>query len=464
MYLAVMFVVIGIAIFIRLALPFEFPIPWTDEAAFLSQAFALSHAGTLFVPALNPDRLLMWMPPGYMIFLAAIFKLFGYSFGAARWVSAGFYVITFAILITVVRKVLSGWPAILAILLTLAVAMTPYVAVLSNVARMEALYNLTIVLSLYAALCQRPLIGLAVVVATGTVHFNAVYFLPLYAGIIVQYIIAWRLPLVSRADIAALVLALLVVSSYCVFALLNLHGLLADISWQFRIKADIPFRATFEDIALMALLSIVPVLQLAMLRTFAPEVILSIYGAGFFLLAFHGDEMWYRFGFSEGLLLSGLSVLVSWQPHSEGRRQISVSILNSILLSTIGWGICYYAYVLTPATAPYSELLAQRVVEKGEIKKIAAQIRALPEGSTVSFGFGFDGMEPFFFSDLAASHSTWIMHTHSATELDPQRSADYRVRCDSALYKSFMIPKADGDFPRFGVNSGCSLFRWHKTS
>lgn len=452
------------AIFIRQALAFEFPIPWTDEAAFLAQAFALSHSGTLFVPALNPDRLLMWMPPGYMIFLAVVFKLFGYSFGAARWVSAALYVMTYAMIIEVVRETLRGWRAVFALLLTLAVAMTPYVVVLCNIARMEALYNLAIVLSLYAALRNRPAIGLAIVLATGTVHFNAVYFLPLYAGITAHAMLARRVPRLVRSDLAALILGFLVVFAYCTFALLNWHGFVADISWQFRIRSGIPFRATPQDIGFLGLLLILPLLQIMLERKLTQELILSVYGAGFFLLSFHGDEMWYRFAFSEGLLLTGFSVLLSWQRHMEAPRRVQVGLANGCLLLLITWGIGYYAYTLTPATAPYPELLAQRVISKGEIKKIAAQIRALPKGSTVSFGFGFNGMEPFFFNDLAISQTTWTIHAHSATQLDPQRQADYRVRCDSALYKSFMVPKADGDFPRFGVNSGCALFRWHKTN
>ena len=459
----ILLLVIRLAVFISVWLALVIPIPWTDEAAFLAQAYALSHYGTLFVPALNPDRVLMWMPPGYMVFLAGVFKIFGYSFGAARWTSATLYVLTYAVLVRAMSQTLRGWRAVIGLLLVLAVATTPYVAVLANIARMEALYNFSIVISLYAVLRNRPALGFALVLATGTVHFNAVYFLPVYLFMMADATVTRRVPKMRLSDMAALVMAALVSGVYCVFAALHWRGLVADISWQFRLKAAIPFRATPEDVAFLAILAVMPFVQFARARALTRDVTLSLYGAGFFLLAFHGDERWYRFAFSEGLLLSAWSILMSWPQHGVGGRWLWAGLANGGLIAALVWGIGYYAYNVTPATAPYAELLAQPVVSKGEIKKISRQIRALPAGSTVSFGFGFNGMEPFFLDDLAKSHSTWIMHTHSATELDPQRSADYRVRCDSALFRSFLIPQADGDFPRFGVNSGCSMFRWHKT-
>ena len=53
---------------------FEFPIPWNDETAFISQAFALSTDNTLYVWGLNQERTVMWMPPGYMILLSIFYK------------------------------------------------------------------------------------------------------------------------------------------------------------------------------------------------------------------------------------------------------------------------------------------------------------------------------------------------------------------------------------------------------
>ena len=75
------------ALVVRLCMPFEFPIPWNDETVFIAPAHTLSIEGTFFVDALNAERVVMWMPPGYMLLLAGVFKVVGYSFDIARWVS-----------------------------------------------------------------------------------------------------------------------------------------------------------------------------------------------------------------------------------------------------------------------------------------------------------------------------------------------------------------------------------------
>ena len=59
-----MVLLVAVVLFVRLALGMEFPIPWNDETAFISQAFEFSRTGSFYVYGLNSERVVMWMPPG----------------------------------------------------------------------------------------------------------------------------------------------------------------------------------------------------------------------------------------------------------------------------------------------------------------------------------------------------------------------------------------------------------------
>ncbi len=88
----------------RTVFGFEYPIPWNDEVAFIAQAFSLSTENTLYVWGLNQEQVVMWMPPGYMIMLAGVYKLFGYSFELTRWISSVLYFICILTILYIVRN------------------------------------------------------------------------------------------------------------------------------------------------------------------------------------------------------------------------------------------------------------------------------------------------------------------------------------------------------------------------
>jgi hypothetical protein len=449
--------VVGAVIFARTALAFEFPLPWPDESAFVSQAFALERTGSLAVYALNPDRTIMWMPPGYMVLLAVIFKLFGYSFGLARWVSSILFIAAYGCTLIVINRLLTGWKLAIVAIFSVSVFLTPFTIVDANVARMESLYTFLFLAALLVSMRGMPAIGACIVVATAVVHFNAVYFTIPFV-VFGLFCLFRRQPIaLRRRDLVAMALSALIIGSYGIFCFENLSGFQADMQYQFQLKASHPFRGDAADIALMILLLIVPLVQITLRRAFTPAVFVSLFGAAFFFMALYGQEMWYRFGFMVGLLLTGAAIasdatLIPWR---------AVRVLLYAGVTFLGWAETIYGYSLSPATAPLGTLMHQRIVSKGDRKAISAFLRRLPPGSLVSFGYGFDGIEPFFLDDLARAGAVWTMHFHSATQFGPPRSADYRVRCDSSLYRMIINPAADGDYPRQGRDSGCTIIKLH---
>ena len=139
-YLLTFVVLLLAALLVRLAMPFEFPIPWNDEALFIAPAHTLSSDGTFFVDALNAERVVMWMPPGYTLLLAGVFKVVGYSFDIARWVSTVCWLVGVLLGLLLVRQLaLPRRYLLCALAATLLAFLSPYVLANSNIARMEAL-------------------------------------------------------------------------------------------------------------------------------------------------------------------------------------------------------------------------------------------------------------------------------------------------------------------------------------
>lgn len=63
------------------------PLPWDDEVSFFWPAVHWAQDNSLLAPELNPDREVMWMPPGMMVALGTLFKVLPVRLGVARYAS-----------------------------------------------------------------------------------------------------------------------------------------------------------------------------------------------------------------------------------------------------------------------------------------------------------------------------------------------------------------------------------------
>ena len=460
-YLLTFAVLFLAALLVRLVMPFEFPIPWNDETVFIAPAHTMSSDGTFFVDALNAGRVVMWVPPGYTLLLAGVFKVVGYSFDIARWVSTVCWLVGVLLGLLLVRQLAFPHRYLLcALAATLLAFLSPYVLVNSNIARMEAFYSALFLASLLALLRGLPGIGLALVLASTVVHFNAVYMLLPY-GVLLGWLILTRQSLILRAsELAALVLAAAVLAAYALMIAGNLNGFLEDMAFQFKLKRSMgePMSGPLGWLK-VGLALCFAVAQLVYLRRFGAEVVLSLYGTAFMALALHGQSMWYFFSLVLGawlLLLSALSMLAHAQ-HSWLRR-------CSVLLA------CGFAGVLVlqgyakrePFTPlwPRAELLQRPFLPQAEIERIRQWAGSLPPGTRVSFGY--TGIEPFFFAELHTAGVIWSAGRHNVHEVLPLRKDHYRVVCDSALYPKGVL-KFDLDIPplRQGLDTGCRIEARH---
>src|SRR6202041_1240926 len=101
------------------------------------------------------DRVVMWMPPGYMVVLAAAFRIFGYGFGVARGVSTACALVSLALVSRLAWRFTFGWWRVAAALAIAAAFISPNMLVSANVARMEALFCCAMITALSFAVAGR---------------------------------------------------------------------------------------------------------------------------------------------------------------------------------------------------------------------------------------------------------------------------------------------------------------------
>jgi hypothetical protein len=446
--------VVAVVLFIRIGLGFEFPIPWNDETAFTSQAFEFSRTGSFYVYGLNSERVVMWMPPGYMLLLAGVYKLFGYSFEISRWVSTLLYLGSFGVGLAIIRSTLIGWRQILALVLMLLSFLSPYSLAIANIARMEGLYTLIFLLSLLAALRGKYALGLALVLLGATVHYNAVYFLLPY-GVLVGWKILRRETLsIGPGELLALVIAALALAGYGLFVIKHIDGFWQDMQFQFAYKLGSPVMGGREGWTLLGLVLLIPLFQLIAHRRFGAEVLLSLYGVAFIAMTLNGHNMWYYFGYNFGFWLLLLGVLASTASLSKVWLRIGCALIASGLLYQLG----HYANRSTlefDKLKPRMSMLSRDFLPGAEIQRVRRFIAGLPAEATVSFGYS--GVEPYFFADFAASGARWTGSAHSVTQVFPPRSVDYRVLCDSAMFPAYLAMYDWDGYPRKSQDSGCTI-------
>jgi hypothetical protein len=455
-------------VFIRLRLGFAFPVPWNDETAFLAQAFAFKETNSLFVWGLNAERDVMWMPPGYFVLMGTAFKLLGYSFGLARSLSAVSYLVGFAILLQLAwRHGRKQWRAVVALALGIAF-LSPYSLAIANLARMEALFDAVILLSLLAACRQQPVIGLALVFSAALVHFNASYFLLPYAGWLLWLLLRRQTLQVTPPALLCLLAALALWALYVRYLLHDLDGFVHDMRFQFAIKSIVPpFKGRSGQLEIVALL-LIPVLlswaiaqredqtqrEAATHRSQLPVAVwLALYGVSFVMLALNGHMTWYFYGFNFGFALLILALATDWHEPTIAWRAVCATLAIACLAALGHYGTREHK-TFTPQLANVTRT-GETILSDRDHQRIARFIRQLTPAHSVSFGF--TGIEPFFFDDFAASGARWTISSNDVTRWLPTRNYDYRIRCNSPLWPAYAF-KYDWDgYPRNNRTTGCDI-------
>ncbi len=445
---------VSLVFFIRFFLAFTFPIPWSDEIDFIAPAFEFSRTGSFFVEGLNPDRVVMWMPPGYMLLLAAVFRLFGYSFDVARWVSALLFIAAYIVSLSVVMRYLRrGW-LLLALLASLVAFGSPYALSIANMARMESFYTLTLLVALGAAVAGRPWVGVALVLTTALIHFNAVYFL---IPFIVWFGQGWlwegRVS-IDRYDALALGAAIAALLIYLAYVGANWQGFLQDMRFQFAFKSLGQAFFGVRGIAILLFAYAMWIMQWLLLGRFSKAMFVGGFGAAFVFMYIYGKSMWYTYAECIGFYLLLVGGLIALLEMTGWRRQL----LQSICLAVTFIALVYFSFFrITPEFQPLwprSQLYARQFISLAEIVKVSEFVKSKP-GAV--FNFGHTGVEAFFLEDLAKNGGRWRYTVHSVTQPMPFRRSDYYIVCDSALIPQYLRMFELSPFVRKSQDSGCKI-------
>lgn len=280
---------------------YTLPTPWPDEAHFLWPAAAFADGLTLFAEQLHPQRMILWMPPGYMVFQGMIFMVAGLSLDVARTTSLLLMLAAFGMLVTILRPFRMA--GVCLGLTGLCFITGPAVAA-GNVARPEALLLAVVVGGFWLILSNRPIPGLALLALSPLIHPNGLFFVA--AGILAftwKIIIGrqrWRLTqgdLWWLGSVGALWLA------YATLAATHWDGWLHDMAYQMGRKSGRELLAPLLTAENTALILVILLAGFYALRNQLRAGQLLILGLPAWLAFQLGHEMWYHVYRQIGLLL-----------------------------------------------------------------------------------------------------------------------------------------------------------------
>ncbi len=390
---------LAIHVWVVLTAGLTFPTPWPDEAHFLWQAHAFAENFTLFAPQLNTERIIFWMPPGYMVVVGLFFKVVGSSLTAARFLSLLFMIPALIMLLRFLAKLVSRWWALA--FWGLFIINARFIAC-SNMARMEALLLLMVTGAFLLIQNGRLTWGVLLLLFTPLVHFNGFLFL-VFGLAYTFYLLKTGNSVITWNRWTLMVSAFLVLAwaGYALFAAMNWSAFMQDMAYQFGRKGKgkpWSFLTTRENLLFLILL-IVAAAYAARNKIRSFDLVFLAVPA--WLTWRIGHELWYEVLYHVGFLASSLLILSvwvhtikSWLPE-KNRVEQGISIVAFVIL-LVAWNfrletiedMTGYPWCLHLQTMHYTAAVPYITAEDktrimGEIEKMAggavASVRFAPE-------------------------------------------------------------------------------------
>ncbi|MDE0887023.1 MAG: glycosyltransferase family 39 protein [Myxococcota bacterium] len=302
---------VGYYVYLHAQLGRGFPLPWPDEAAFLWPATNFAETGSLLSPELLANHHPMWMPPGFMLVRAFFFKLFGFSFDLARWVSAAEVLLAFAGVAALASRLRAHLAALL--LCGAFLVSTEFVAA-GNIARMEGLVLCLSALAITLLASGRVLTALAVLSLAPLVHPNGVYFA--LAGLVFSVASTeprskLRHPIdsASRGEFIVVGVVVLCWCAYLVYVATHYTDFLLQMNAQLDRKVSRSNRIGISSTLLVALCTTSLACGLWGFVRNERILLLACFGTAAWCVRAVGLEVWYWVYLQFGLLLLSIAVL-----------------------------------------------------------------------------------------------------------------------------------------------------------
>jgi hypothetical protein len=208
-----------------------YPVPWPDEGSFLWPALSFRDHFSLFAPELFPDREVFWMPPGFMVLEGLIFKIWSFSLGRARLLSAVFLLVALACVASMLRnsRVRIGHALILGVFL-----FSPIFQLAGNTARMECLV-LLIASAGFSLMHAKRWAGPSVLALAPLIHPVGIAFLSV--GVAYWFVFVRRGRVLERADKVALGVVLVAWVAFAMHVIPHFGLFYEDIATQVKFKS-----------------------------------------------------------------------------------------------------------------------------------------------------------------------------------------------------------------------------------
>ena len=277
----------------HIASGFALPVPWPDESAFLWQAITFQRHGILFAPELNPLREVFWMPPGYMIIIGTLFKVFGASFALARGVSLTCLIGAFLLLAGILKKQQYSFVGL--ILLSCVFLSIPMTAI-GNTARMDAMLLFIVTACMMLLQYKQTLPALALIFITPLIHPNGLFFCLAALGYVIMTRGASETILATRKNnviaIALLGACAICWTVYVIHIAEHWSNFLSDMAKQFQQHGDkaIPLISTGNILFVLVFGSIV----FYGWKKKTVSLLLVWFGGAMWLLYGISTEAWYE--------------------------------------------------------------------------------------------------------------------------------------------------------------------------
>ncbi len=153
---------------------FSFPVPWNDDATFIWPSIAFSQTGSIFTPVMNASRMILIMPPGYMVVTGLILKITGFTYVIGRAVSLFYLLLFFILFISLLRRNGFGNGYLLLACLFL---LHPQFILAGNLGRMDTLMLLSVIAGYWLFYNRWYFAGLGMVGCSLLFHPNGIYYL-----------------------------------------------------------------------------------------------------------------------------------------------------------------------------------------------------------------------------------------------------------------------------------------------
>jgi hypothetical protein len=310
---------------------FKFPVPWDDEAFFLLQAYSFAKTNSLLSPYLSPERVVMWIPPGYLILMGMIFKLTAFSLRSARFVSLLFTFLSFTFVVKIIDVLKGNTFLKLAMFLFF---LHPTFIAMANVGRQEAVYFALAIMSLYLLLSGRHLSALSVAAFSGLFHFNGIYVTVLSLIVIAVscvknrgHIEKYITSQCRKMDLLIFTVTVLAWCAYAALAISNFNSLINDMTFQFAIKLSYPsFLKSYRSIGFLFFFCLI--LAYSLYRQRYDLATISGFSLACYILNGVGHMMWYGVFF---VLAFSFSFIASYLLLKEERFTVARAVIMVLI-------------------------------------------------------------------------------------------------------------------------------------